>query len=103
LRTTDLLNLDPHYETNNVSFSPPRRVQREEDIKVLLDGSRAVSAKLAGRDPSTDLAVLTHILRGRLDVIEMRKPYRCVPHLNWCHLVHVDLRALSYAQVCVGS
>jgi S1-C subfamily serine protease len=33
-------------------------VQRDEDIKVLLDGGRAVSAKLAGRDPSTDLAVL---------------------------------------------
>src|SRR5207245_730039 len=33
-------------------------VQRDEDIKVLLDGGRVVSAKLAGRDPSTDLAVL---------------------------------------------
>ena len=33
-------------------------VQRDEDIKVLLDGGRAVSAKLAGRDPSTDIAVL---------------------------------------------
>jgi S1-C subfamily serine protease len=33
-------------------------VQRDEDIKVLLPGSRAVSAKLAGRDPSTDIAVL---------------------------------------------
>jgi S1-C subfamily serine protease len=33
-------------------------VQRDEDIKVLLPGGRAVSAKLAGRDPSTDLAVL---------------------------------------------
>jgi len=33
-------------------------VQRDEDIKVLLDGDRAVSAKLVGRDPSTDLAVL---------------------------------------------
>jgi S1-C subfamily serine protease len=33
-------------------------VQREEDIKVLLDGGRAVSAKFAGRDPSTDIAVL---------------------------------------------
>jgi len=33
-------------------------VQRDEDIKVLLDGGRAVSAKLAGRDSSTDLAVL---------------------------------------------
>jgi len=33
-------------------------VQRDEDIKVLLDGGRAFSAKLAGRDPSTDIAVL---------------------------------------------
>src|ERR1700722_4145876 len=33
-------------------------VQRDEDIKVLLDGGRAVSAKLAGRDHSTDIAVL---------------------------------------------
>jgi S1-C subfamily serine protease len=33
-------------------------VQRDEDIKVLLDGGRAVPAKLAGRDPSTDIAVL---------------------------------------------
>ena len=34
-------------------------VQRDEDIKVLLDGGRSVSAKLVGRDPSTDIAVLT--------------------------------------------
>jgi S1-C subfamily serine protease len=33
-------------------------VERDEDIKVLLAGGRAVSAKLAGRDPSTDIAVL---------------------------------------------
>jgi S1-C subfamily serine protease len=33
-------------------------VQRDEDIKVLLGSGRAVSAKLAGRDPSTDIAVL---------------------------------------------
>lgn len=33
-------------------------VQRDEDIKVLLGGGRVVSAKLAGRDPSTDLSVL---------------------------------------------
>ena len=33
-------------------------VQRDEEIKVLLGAGRAVSAKLAGRDPSTDIAVL---------------------------------------------
>jgi S1-C subfamily serine protease len=33
-------------------------VRRDEDIKVLLAGGRVAAAKLAGRDPSTDLAVL---------------------------------------------
>jgi S1-C subfamily serine protease len=33
-------------------------VQRDEDIQVLLGAGRTVSAKLAGRDPSTDIAVL---------------------------------------------
>jgi len=33
-------------------------VQRDEEIKVLVGAGRAVSAKLAGRDPSTDIAVL---------------------------------------------
>src|SRR5258707_13237485 len=33
-------------------------VQRDEDIKVLLDCGRTASAKQAGRDPSTDIAVL---------------------------------------------
>ncbi len=33
-------------------------VQRDEDIKVLLDADRAVSAKLVGRDPRTDIAVI---------------------------------------------
>jgi len=33
-------------------------VQRDEDIRVLFTGGRVVSAKLAGRDPSTDIAVL---------------------------------------------
>src|SRR5580765_835624 len=33
-------------------------VQRDEDIRVLLDGDRAVSAKLVGRDPRTDIAVI---------------------------------------------
>ena len=33
-------------------------VQRDEDIKVLLGDGRTVSATLAGRDPTTDIAVL---------------------------------------------
>src|SRR5436190_1703665 len=33
-------------------------VQRDEDIKVLLDGGHAISAKLVGRDPRTDIAVM---------------------------------------------
>jgi serine protease DegQ len=33
-------------------------VRREEDITVLIHGGKRVSAKLAGRDPGTDLAVL---------------------------------------------
>jgi len=33
-------------------------VRRDDDIKVLLPGGQVVAAKLAGRDPSTDLAVL---------------------------------------------
>jgi len=33
-------------------------VRRDEDIKVLLPKGQVVAAKLAGRDPSTDLAVL---------------------------------------------
>jgi len=33
-------------------------VQRDEDIKVLLDGGQAISAKLVGRDPRTDIAVM---------------------------------------------
>ena len=33
-------------------------VRRDEDIQVLLGSGRAVPAKLAGRDPSTDIAVL---------------------------------------------
>jgi S1-C subfamily serine protease len=33
-------------------------VERDEDIKVQLASGRGVSAKLAGRDPSTDIAVL---------------------------------------------
>ena len=42
----------------SVVVTVDRGVQREEDIKVLLDGGRVVSAKPAGRDPSTDIAVL---------------------------------------------
>jgi S1-C subfamily serine protease len=34
-------------------------VRRDDDVTVTLDGGRTVPAQLAGRDPSTDLAVLT--------------------------------------------
>ena len=33
-------------------------IRREEDITVVLDGGKSVKANLAGRDPSTDLAIL---------------------------------------------
>jgi len=33
-------------------------LERDEDIKVMLPGGRVVAASLAGRDPSTDVAVL---------------------------------------------
>jgi S1-C subfamily serine protease len=33
-------------------------VRREEDITVVVDGGKSVKANLAGRDPSTDLAIL---------------------------------------------
>src|SRR5260370_12985400 len=33
-------------------------LERDEDIKVTLPGGRVVAASLAGRDPSTDVAVL---------------------------------------------
>src|ERR1700730_13638555 len=33
-------------------------LERDEDIKVALPGGRVVAASLAGRDPSTDVAVL---------------------------------------------
>jgi len=33
-------------------------IRREEDITVLSEGGKSIKANLAGRDPSTDLAVL---------------------------------------------
>ena len=33
-------------------------IRREEDITVVLDGEKSTKARLAGRDPSTDLAIL---------------------------------------------
>jgi S1-C subfamily serine protease len=44
--------------TKGVVVTVHHGVQRDEDIKVLLAGGRVVSAKLAGRDPGTDVAVL---------------------------------------------
>ena len=43
---------------NGVVVTVHHGVQRDEDIKVLLGGGRTVSARLVGRDPSTDIAVL---------------------------------------------
>jgi len=44
--------------TKGVVVTVHHGVQRDEDIKVLLGGGRVVPAKLAGRDPRTDIAVL---------------------------------------------
>jgi S1-C subfamily serine protease len=44
--------------TKGVVVTVHHGVRRDEEIKVLLADGRAVSAKLAGRDPSTDIAVL---------------------------------------------
>src|SRR5215471_4771095 len=43
-------------------------IQREEEISLLLPGNKKVTAKLAGRDPGTDLAIL------KLDNVEMQVP-----------------------------
>src|ERR1700722_13134521 len=57
-------------------------VQRGGDIKVLLDGGRAVSAKLAGRDPSPDLAGL------RIEEVSSgARPLGDSPSLRLGHLV----------------
>jgi len=45
-------------------------VQRNEDIKVLFDGDRAGPAKLIGRDPGTDLAIL-RVEEGTSDVPQL--------------------------------
>jgi len=41
-----------------VIVTPEHSLSRDEDIQVTLPNSRVVAASLAGRDPSTDLAVL---------------------------------------------
>jgi hypothetical protein len=50
LRTTDLLNLDLHYETNNVSFNPLRSAHRVRD--------RACTVRLVDRDCGDSGAIL---------------------------------------------
>ncbi len=41
-----------------VIVTAEERLEREEDISIVLNGGRRVAATLAGRDPSTDVAVL---------------------------------------------
>ncbi len=43
-------------------------IKREEDIPVVADGERSLKATLAGRDPSTDLAILKLSDDGNLPV-----------------------------------
>ena len=49
-------------------------IRREEDLSVLLPDGRRVSAKLAGRDPGTDLAVLKLEEEAAIDVPEFGDP-----------------------------
>ena len=42
----------------NLIITASEGIRFEEGIKVILPGNRAVEAKLRGRDPSTDLALL---------------------------------------------
>jgi S1-C subfamily serine protease len=55
----------PYYSSSGVHWRPglivtaEHTVRREEDIQVTLADGRTVSATLAGRDPGTDVAVLT--------------------------------------------
>src|SRR5215469_12309421 len=43
---------------NGVVVTANHTIQREEEISLLLAGNKKVTAKLAGRDPGTDLAIL---------------------------------------------
>jgi S1-C subfamily serine protease len=43
---------------NDLVLTADHTVERDEDIKVLLDNGMEVTARLAGRDPGTDLALL---------------------------------------------
>src|SRR5215469_9048105 len=43
---------------SGVIVTAEETLERDEDIKITLPGGREVSATLAGRDPSTDVAVL---------------------------------------------
>lgn len=44
--------------SNDLILTADHVVEREEDIKVLLDNGMELTARLAGRDPGTDLALL---------------------------------------------
>ena len=43
---------------NGVIVTADHAIRREEDITVVAEGGKSLKAKLAGRDPSTDLAIL---------------------------------------------
>ena len=56
----------------NVVVTADHTVQREEEISILLSGGQRASAKLAGRDPGTDLAVLK--IDGETQIPEFGNP-----------------------------
>src|ERR1700751_6155568 len=58
---------------NGVVVTANHAIEREEEISVLLPGGKRIPAKLAGRDPGTDLAAL------RVDTPEVQPAIFCDP------------------------
>ena len=63
-RSTVLVDARRKFPASGISFSKDliltadHVIEREEDIKVILSDGTEVTARLVGRDPGTDLAVL---------------------------------------------